>query len=380
MICDLTIFGKTSSSHPISPVRPSVAQKDSPLMQYKKKRNLRDRLSRTSGLFLLIPYAYMLKTLNSTGSSNPAQDSSSRFSQASHHVPAPDVIEISDSDEPDSSQFTGRNQASVSFPAPSLASRTEVIELFSSDAEDAPQSPTLPPPPSSSMPQMLPGRPRQSPEGLDISNSPSTPPQVSSSPQLPTVSSPHEVEEMMVALSSPTTPPNPSNPFESVEDSEPEGVAMEETCDVDDPQAVSVSPVEDTLQNPHSDDEPVPPPPPTSSSISPHTPISRHPTPTVRYILYGGPNGIFRDANASLLQHIQSAANQDALLSSFTPPLSTPMDREAEIQPPPTMNAVSPVSGPAPRPETPLVSNVVFSPWPLSSTFFRYPKVLRQLT
>lgn len=39
-------------------------------------------------------------------------------SQASHHIPAPDVIKLSDSDEPDSCQFAGGNQASVSFLLP----------------------------------------------------------------------------------------------------------------------------------------------------------------------------------------------------------------------------------------------------------------------
>jgi hypothetical protein len=165
---------------------------------------------------------------------------------------------------------------------------------------------------------------------------------------------------MMITSSSPTLPAIPSHGFETVEDSEPEEVAMEDAHDLDDPQDVSVSPVDDTDLSAQAD-EPVPPPP-TSSSPSHLTPISRPPTPTVtvRYLLYGGPDGIFRDANASVLQHFQSASNQDVSLSTPTLPLDVPLEVEAEAQSPPTFDAGPPVPEPVHRPQTPPVSCLFF--------------------
>lgn len=105
---------------------------------------------------------------------------------------------------------------------------------------------------------------------------------------------------------------------------------MEDDHELDDLQAVLASPMNDTIiQNAQSDDEFPSLPPPSSSSPSYHIPISRGPTPTVRHILYGGPDGIFRDANLSLLQHMQVGLKQDAPL---TPPVPGPV-HEAETSP-----------------------------------------------
>jgi hypothetical protein len=320
-----------------------------PFFAVQEKTGLAGKAGWGICFFVLILYGYVLIPIDYTGSSNTAQGLSPRLSAQAGHVAATDVIEISDSDELDSPGSTRVNQAPVNFPAPSLAVRAEVIEIFSSDAEDASQSPPLQSSPPSGMPQISPGMLRQSPEGLEIPIPPSTPPQVSfSPPQLPAISSPHEAENMMIGSSSPTLPAIPSCGFETVEDSEPEKVAMEDTHDLDDPQDVAVSPVDET----------VPPPPPISSSPSHLTPISRPPTPTVtvRNLLYGRPDGIFRDANASVLQHFQSAPNQDVSLSTPTLPLDAPLEVEAEAQPPPTFDAGPPVPEPVHRPQSPPVS------------------------
>ena len=281
-----------------------------------------------------------------------AQGSSLRFSvQAAHHIPASEVIEISDSDEPDSSQFTGINQ-----PSTSLATRMEVIEILSSDGEDTPQSPLAQPLPLPSTSQVLPERSRQSAHtegGMDLVDLPVTPPQSSfpPPPQLLEVSPPCEVEDMMSLSSPPIIPANPSQALESVEDSEPEReMEMDDTQAVDDPQAASVSPVLNSIiLNPRSDDEP----PSSSSSPSHHTPFSRHPSPIVRCLLYGGPNGIFKAANASILQHLQLAPPQDILSAPLPSPLDTHPDVERQIQLPPVVDSTphipkplaSPVSG-----------------------------------
>lgn len=194
------------------------------------------------------------------------------------------------------------------------------------------------------------------------------PPQTLSAPpaQLPEVSSPDEVESMMdvddtiqhspspppsppppflpllipqvdltvdaiertlsnvTVSSSPTYPTHPPHAFESVEDSEPEGGLSTE--DRDAPQAGS--------------DDLDPPPSPSPSSPSHHTPLSGHPTPIVRYLLYGGPDGIFRDANASIVQHTPISP-QDPNLQLATLP-SAHQDRETELEAPPTVNAITP--------------------------------------
>jgi hypothetical protein len=186
---------------------------------------------------------------------------------------------------------------------------------LSSDTEPALQSPLPPPSPPQKLSQVSPERlrhPTHVEENLDLPN-PSTPPQDSPSPpfQSPPVSS-HEVEDMMNISSSPTKPATSSYPFEPVEDSEQEEeVTMEDTHEADDLQGTSASPVEDSIiQSAQSGDELPSLPPPSSSSPSCHIQISRGPTPIVRYLLYGGPNGIFRDANISL-QKMQARSSQD---------------------------------------------------------------------
>jgi len=294
--------------------------------------------------------------------------------QASHHIPIPkEVIEISDSDDPDSSRFTGMDQALHKPPVSSMTIGPEIIEILSSDAEDDPKSPQSP------LTQTLPLR--QSThmgESPDLPDLTPIPPQggFPLPPQLPEVPSPHEVESMMeiddvihhspplplpsplapevdptvdaiertdsnVTVSpSPPSPPHPPHGFESVEDSElEEGPPTEDTNDVDAPQVTPTPSGEDvTDQNTESDDDPHSPPPPSSSSPSFHIPPSGHPTPTVRHLLYGGPNGIFRDANASVVQYMQTMLPQN-------PPTSLPNTHpggEAEIQPSSNIGAVTP--------------------------------------
>jgi len=319
---------------------------------------------------------------------NPAQGSSS---MSSHHIPVPkEVIEISDSDEPDSSRFTGVDQALPKPPA-SMTTGPEVIEIMSSDAEDEPQSPQSP------LAQMPPNRLRQSThmrESPDLPDLTPIPPQgVFPLPsQLPEVSSPHEVESMMeiddpvhhspplpppassslpvphidptvdaiertlsnvtVSPSSPH-PPYPPHAFEPVEDSEPEeGPPTEDTHDTDAPQTTPIPSGEDIIdQSTGSDDDFHPPPAPSSSSPSHHIPLSGHPTPTVRHLLYGGPNGIFRDANASIVQYMQTSPPQNPTLNPPTSLLNTHPDGEAEIQPP------SPIDAPPPH-----VPNLPYGP------------------
>lgn len=213
------------------------------------------------------------------------------------------------------------NQDQASPPLAPSTAMAEVIEILSSDAEPTPHSSLPPPsPPLSNMSQAPTGRLSQSAhveENLNLSN-PS--PIFQNSPP-PSVSSPHEVESMMNILSSPTLPPTTSQPFEPVEDSEAEEeVVMKDTHEVDDSQTPLPSPMDgSTNQHIQSDDELPPLPPPSSSSPSCQIQISRGPTPTVRYLLYGGPSGIFRDANTSLLQHMQTKPNQDTPLTPLIP-------------------------------------------------------------
>lgn len=324
---------------------------------------------------LLVPIAENTKH---TASLNLTQGPSSRFNtQTTHQIPAPDVIEISD-DEPDPPRSTRANQ--------------EIIEILSSDAEDMPQSPPIHPQSPPSLPQILPGPLGQSPhveERLDPPNPPSTPPQGSSpSPQSPMVSSPNEVENMMITSSPPALPANSSFLHESVEDSEPEGEVMEDVQEVDDFQPLLASPANDPIVQTAQFDDELPPPPPSSRSPSPNTPISpshqtpisRHPTPTVRYLLYGGPNGIFKGANASVLQYMQSVPTKDAPQNTTTPPLNSPPDRDERIHLSTTIVPSPYVPAPIHEPETPPVSSKVSYSQLLSNIFPSHPKFLRQLT
>jgi hypothetical protein len=282
-------------------------------------------------------------------SSISAQGTPSKpFIQANHHPHhPPEILEISDSDEPNSFRFTGMNQPPINSPPAFPATRKEVIEILSSDPEPTPQSPLSPPSPPHNMPLMFtwrlnqPAHMDENPDLQDPFTSLQGPPPPPPPPQFPSVSSPHEIESMMNISSSPTLPPISSHPFEAVEDSELEGeVGMEDTHESDDLQAAPTVPMDDTIiQNAQSEDELPPLPPPSSSSPSCHIPISRGPTPTVRYLLYGGPNGIFRDANTSLLQHMQARADQDTPL---TPPISGPV--HAAGTPPVSSALISPLT------------------------------------
>lgn len=294
---------------------------------------------------------FICSQVNCTVSSIPTQGTPSKsIIQTSYSGPPQEVIEISDSEEPDSSKFTGMNQDPINLPPASPVTRTEIIEVLSSDAEAPPQSPLPPPPPLPNMTQVLPGR-------LGLQNLPITP--LQDSPplpfQLPLVSSPHEVESMVDTLSSPTLPPiSSSHHVKPVEDSEVEGeVAMEDTHEADDPQAPPASPADNSIIQ--SDDELPSLPPPSSSSPSCQIQISRGPTPTVRSLLYGGPNGIFRDANLCLLQHMQARPNQN------TPPTYL-------------------IPGSVDEAGTPPVSCAVFYFNLQSDIFIRHQRFLRQLT
>lgn len=258
------------------------------------------------------------------------------------------------------------SKPSVSF----LETGPNVIEIMSSDGEDNPQSPQSPQSPliqTSSLPSISQTQPGGLRQATHMRRSPGLPdltpiPPEGSLPlpsQLPEVSSPHEVENMMdvddtVQHSSPFSPPpslplyipqvnhtvdaiertlsnvtvssppihqaHPPHAFEPIEDSEPEGgPSTEDNHDVDGPQGIPIPSVENIIaQNPESDDGFHSPPPPSSSSPSHH--ISLSSTPIVRCLLYGGPNGIFRDANTSIMQHIQATSLQTPSASDTVAP------------------------------------------------------------
>ena len=213
-----------------------------------------------------------------------------------------------------------------------LATGPEVIEIMSSDAEDnhqSPQSPlthTLPPiSQEKPLPPQLPS-PHEVERMMDIDDttqhSPPLPPLPSLPLQIPQVDPTVDAIERTLSdvsvSSSPTHQDHPPHAFESVEDSElEEGPLVRDTYDMDTPQDALVPSVGNAIiQATGSDDDFHPPPPSSSSSPSHHIPPSGHPTPIVRYLLYGGPNGIFRDANASLIQHIQVPLPQTPQLPS----------------------------------------------------------------
>lgn len=107
------------------------------------------------------------------------------------------------------------------------------------------------------------------------------------------------------ALSSPSSPVHHPHPFESAETSELE-------------------------EGPLADDDGSNPPPPSSSGSPSHLiPLSGYPTPTVRYLIYGGPNGIFRDANASILQHMQ-ASTSDTIIPEAPTPQQAPVTTQVK--------------------------------------------------
>ena len=123
----------------------------------------------------------------------------------------------------------------------------------------------------------------------------------------------------VVVSSSPTHQAHPPHPSESVEDSEPEkGSFSEDNHTMDAPQGTLVPSVEGAIVQHTGSDDDFHPPPPSSSPPSHHMPPSRQLTPTVRCLLYGGPNGIFRDANTSIMQHIQATSLQNTILSPQT--------------------------------------------------------------
>ncbi|KAF9653274.1 hypothetical protein BDM02DRAFT_1885649 [Thelephora ganbajun] len=333
---------QNSSPSPI-PGLSDPKPKLSPLTQKYKKQSLHNKLGR--------------KPASLVKGKNPTPGSSLTFNiQTSHHIPPPEVIEISDSDEPDSSRSIRVNQAPLNFPVSSLPTGQEVIEIMSSDAEDVPQSPQSPLtqilPPQDSFPLLaqLPGvpPPHEVENMMDIDDtiqhspllpsSPSFPPPV---PQASLVDTIERTLSNVTVSSSPTLPTYSFYASESVGDSEPEKAPLiEDTHNVAAPQATLPPPVGIIIsQNIESDDDFHPPPPPSLSSLSHHTPLSGHPIPTVRHLLYGGPNGIFRDANASIVQHIQGALPQNPILHPLTLPPNACLDGETE-----TSNCTGPIS------------------------------------
>jgi len=310
------------------------------------------------------------------------------------------------------------NQDPVKYSVSLSETGQEIIEIISSDAEDTSQPPHSPThtSPLADISQVSPERSRQStPNGgsPDLPDLTPIPPQSSFPvpPQLPQVSSPCEVEDMMDiddmsqhsppptsppptslpptflvphvdfsidaigrALSSVAVSPSPTNPThplhapEFVEDSEPDsGLPKGVVHDRDTPQATPTPPVENAgIQRAESDDDFHSPPPPSSSSPSHNAPLSRHPSPTVRHLLYGGPNGIFKDANASIVQHILPTVPQDSLNPPTSPSNAHP-DGELEHRPSSALGAITP---PVPTsPHGPAIVQVDdFTPLSLTTT------------
>jgi hypothetical protein len=281
----------------------------------------------------------MLTKVNFPASSSRGKNTAQVFSssvprvQSSHHIPvSKEIIEISDSDEADPPWFTGMDQASSIPPVSLLATGPEVIEIMSSDAEDTHQSPksplthTLPPVPQEQPLFCQPSSPHEVERMMDIDDMIQHSPPLPSPPSLtlqvpqvdPTVNAIERTLSNVSVSSSPTYQGHPPHAFESVEDSEPdEGPLVRDSFDMDTPQDVLPPSVGNIItQASGSDDDSHPPPPSSSSSPSYHIPPSGHSTPIVRRLLYGGPNGIFRDANASLIQHTQVALPQNPQLPS----------------------------------------------------------------
>lgn len=244
-------------------------------------------------------------TVLSKGKGIAQGPSSMLRSQAQHHIPTPlEIIEISDA-EPDLPQSTGVNQS----PVPSLAAGHEIIEISSSDGEDRPQSPQSPLIQTSLQPLI--SSPHEVERMMSIDNItqyslplPPSPPH----PQILQVNTTLETTERNLmevpALSSPSSPVHHQHAFESAETSEPE-------------------------EGPLADDDSNPPPPSSSGSPSHLIPLPGYPTPTVRYLIYGGPNGIFKDANASILQHMQTSTS-DAIVPEAHSPQQTPETTEVK--------------------------------------------------
>ena len=324
---------------------------------------------------------------------NPAHlPSSTQNAPTSHHIPTSfEIIEISDSDGPNSPEFTRVNQAPVKFSVSLMETGQEVLEIMSSDDEDTSHPPPIPTSPPASMPQMSVERLEEpAPDGgsPDLPDLTPIPPQSSfpAHPQLPQISSPHEVENMMDiddaiqhspplpsppsppspplpapqvdlaiatierALSSVTVSPSPAHPAhpphvsEFVEDSDPDaGPPKGVIHDRDTPQATPTPSMENTVvQSAGSDDDSHPPPPPSSSSTSHNVSLSRHPTPTVRHLLYGGPDGIFKDANASIVQHIWASIPINPTSNLPTSPPNDYFNGEPENGLPSALGTVTP--------------------------------------
>ena len=306
--------------------------------------------------FLFPCYISILTKVSHTAPSSKKRKTAQVFSssvprpQSSHHIPtSKEIIEISDSDEGDSSWFTGTNQASSRPSASFLATEPEVIEIMSSDAEDnhqSPQSPLIHTPPPVSQEQPVPPQ-LPSPHEVErmmeiddmIQHSSSPPPSPSLHPHIPQVDPIVDATERNlsnVSVSpSPTYQGHPPHASESVEDSEPEGGSLvRDSYDMDTPQDTLAPSVGNIITQANgSDDDSHPPPPSSSSSPSHHISPPRHPTPIVRRLLYGGPNGIFRDANASLIQHTQAALPPNHQLPS-TPNTVVPQAPSPPHSPP----------------------------------------------
>ena len=228
--------------------------------------------------------------------------------QAQHHIPTSvEIIEISDA-EPDLPRSTGVNQS----PVPSLATGHEVIEISSSDGEDRPQSPQSP--------------------------------LIQTSLQ-PLISSPHEVERMMsidnitqYSLPLPPSPPHPqilqvNTTLETTDRNLMEVPALSSPSSPSSPghhpHALGSAETSEPEEGPLADNDSNPPPPSSSGSPSHLIPLPGYPAPTVRYLIYGGPNGIFKDANASILQHMQTPTS-DTIIPEAHSPQQAPVTTEVK--------------------------------------------------
>ena len=277
-----------------------------------------------------IPQSPLVQTLPLPDLSQVAVE---RSQQPVHAGGSPDLPDLTPF--PPQSSFPPSSQQ-----LPEVSSPHEAGDMM--DIDDPIQDSLPLPPPSLPLPPPFPSLP-----------SPSIPP---STPQVGlAVDTVDTVERALssvavTVLPSPTRPPSSPHASEFVEDSEPETESPTEAIhDIFTPQATPAPSVENTtIQGPESDNDTHPPPPPSSSSSSHHVPLSRHPTPSVRCLLYGGPNGIFKDANTSVMQHIWATNPQSPTLCPPASPHNAHVGGELKSEP-----ASTPGLGTPPIPDLP---------------------------
>ena len=257
----------------------------------------------------------------------------------------------------------------VQTPPPAVISQTLAGGLMEpTPIGGSPDLPDLTPiSPQSSFP--VPSQSSQISSPHEVENMMDIDDPIQHSPPLPSPSPPLPVSQVDITMDtierslsnvtvspSPTHSAHPPHASEFVEDSEPDaGPPKGVVHDRDTLQATPTPPMENAIvQTAESDDDSHPTPPPSSSSLSHNVPLSRHPTPTVRYLLYGGPDGIFKDANASIAQHVWATTPQNLTSNPPTPPSNVHPDGEPEKGLPSAIGTVTP-----PVPTTPHVPAIV---------------------